>query len=78
MASLPHARALPACPLFALGLYLRIGQPGLPRAPFVARSPRPGRAPRRARRLAQAIATAARGSPSSRTIPTRSRRWARR
>jgi cytochrome c-type biogenesis protein CcmH len=25
-------------PLFALGLYLRIGQPGLPAAPFVARS----------------------------------------
>src|SRR6187402_2272658 len=27
-----------AIPLFALGLYLRIGQPGLPAAPFVARS----------------------------------------
>ena len=25
-------------PLFALGLYLRIGQPGVPAAPFVARS----------------------------------------
>jgi cytochrome c-type biogenesis protein CcmH len=36
-----------AIPLFALGLYLRIGQPGLPAAPFVARSaPAPDAAPR--------------------------------
>jgi len=30
-----------AIPLFALGLYLRIGQPGLPAAPFAARSAPP-------------------------------------
>jgi cytochrome c-type biogenesis protein CcmH len=31
-----------AVPLFALGLYLQIGQPGLPSAPFFARSHAPG------------------------------------
>jgi cytochrome c-type biogenesis protein CcmH len=46
-------------PLFALGLYLRIGQPGLPAAPFIARpapSPAPDASP--ARELAETIAAA--------------------
>ena len=43
-------------PLFALGLYLRIGQPGLPAAPFVARS-LPAATPDPGRDVAQAIAT---------------------
>jgi len=44
-------------PLFALGLYLRAGQPGLPAAPFVARSaPAPDDGASR-RDVAQAIAT---------------------
>jgi cytochrome c-type biogenesis protein CcmH len=43
-------------PLFALGLYLRIGQPGLPAAPFVARSAPGRRPPPRRATLAEAIA----------------------
>jgi cytochrome c-type biogenesis protein CcmH len=47
-----------ALPLFALGLYLRIGQPGLPAAPFVARAGAPAApAADTARDVAQAIAT---------------------
>jgi cytochrome c-type biogenesis protein CcmH len=48
-----------AVPLFALGLYLDIGTPGLPAAPFVARSVPPGAAPAadEAKALAQTIAT---------------------
>jgi cytochrome c-type biogenesis protein CcmH len=42
-------------PLFALGLYLRLGQPGLPAAPFVAAAP--AAAPAETRDVAQAIAT---------------------
>ncbi|MBN9087369.1 MAG: c-type cytochrome biogenesis protein CcmI [Reyranella sp.] len=42
-------------PLFALGLYLRIGQPGLPAAPFVARSV-PAATPDQSRDVAQAVA----------------------
>jgi cytochrome c-type biogenesis protein CcmH len=48
-----------AVPLFALGLYLDIGTPGLPSAPFVARSAPPAGTPTvdEKKALAQAIAT---------------------
>ena len=48
-----------AVPLFALGLYLDIGTPGLPSAPFVARSAPPAATPTvdEKKALAQAIAT---------------------
>jgi len=46
-------------PLFALGLYLNIGTPGLPSAPFFARSHAPAGAPAfdEKKAIAQAIAT---------------------
>ena len=48
-----------AVPLFALGLYLNIGTPGLPSAPFFARSHAPAGAPAfdEKKAIAQAIAT---------------------
>ena len=48
-----------AVPLFALGLYLNIGTPGLPSAPFLARSHQPAGAPAldEKKALAQAIAS---------------------
>ena len=46
-----------AVPLFALGLYLQIGQPGLPAAPFAARSATPSAPPgARAPDIARTIA----------------------
>jgi cytochrome c-type biogenesis protein CcmH len=45
-----------AIPLFALGLYLRIGQPGLPAAPFAARSA-PSATQAEAQDVTKAIAT---------------------
>ena len=59
-------------PLFALGLYLRIGQPGLPAAPFVAAPRRP---PRRRQRPDDDPAPAdRRGARAARRSARRSRR----
>ena len=71
---LPPALAL-ALPLLALGLYLQVGRPGLPAAPFVARPAAP--AAGEPLDLPRLVAAARSARPSNPTIPTRSRRWAR-